>query len=264
MAISTPLAVGKRCHAGNRILFRSVHRVRGAEAARCFQLVVPDVHGDDLSGAESAGDLDDVGTHAAGTHHGHGVARLHLRLVLDGAVGRHHGAADDAGVGQCYAGGRCKHTGSRHHGVFLQAAHAVHRQLGAVGPLQAALAVVEDALQAIHGEEGGAQFVAAARAVVAEAARHDEAAHHGIAGAQGGYVGGYFFDDAGYLMAQHARHGEIDLALDDVQVRMTDTTGRDAHQHLAGLGLRAGNVFDLQAPAHFRKDGSFHILVFPF
>ena len=259
MAISTPWPSVSAATPGNRIVLRGVYRVRGAEAAGRFQLVVPDVHGDDLPGAERAGGLDDVGTHAARAHHRHGVARLHLRLILDGAVGRHHGAADNAGVGQRHASGRCKHAGCGQHRIFGQAAHAVHRQLRAVRALQAALAVVQRALQAIHGEEGGAQFVASARAVIAEAARHDEAAHHRVTRAHGGYVGRHFFHGAGNFVTQHARHRKVDLALDDVQVRMTDAAGRNVHQHLAGLGLRAGNVLDLQVSAHFRKDGSFHV-----
>src|SRR5439155_1009694 len=117
-----------------------------------------------------------------------------------------------------------------------------------------ALAVVERPLQAVQGKERLTQIVPSAHAVVTDATRHDEAAHHGLSRPCSFYVRGDLLDDAGDLVTEDTRERELDLALDDVQVRVADAAGGDFDQHLAGLGGRPGDLFEREAAADLRED----------
>ena len=65
------------------------------------------------------------------------------------------------------------------------------------------------------------------------------------------YIRGNDLDHAGDLVSQHTGHRERDLPLDNVQVGVADTTGRDLDQHLPSPGLRPGHLLHPEVPSDF-------------
>ena len=60
------------------------------------------------------------------------------------------------------------------------------------------------------------------------------------------HLGTHRLDDAGALVAQHARGAGRQCAGGLGQVGVADTAGRDAHPDLIGRKRREGDVLDLQ------------------
>src|SRR5262249_54833013 len=87
---------------------------------------------------------------------------------------------------------------------------------------------------------------------------HDEAADDGISWPYTLDVGRYLRNYPRDLMAQDARQRKFNLALDDVQVGMTDATGGHLHHNLTPLGHRCGEVLQSKLSAPLCKDSGFH------
>src|SRR3990172_757535 len=187
--VDTP-AAGQLAHLGGGVVAGGVDGERRAQLLRRLELLVADVDGDDVGGAEDAGDLDDVAADAADADHGDGLADRHLALVADGAVGGGHGAAEDASLLQPEIVRDGKDGGRRHDGILGEAAGAVHGEGRAVAAEEARLAVEEGALAAVEGEERLAEVVAAAHAELAAAAGQGERDDDAVAAPDPGAVWG--------------------------------------------------------------------------
>ena len=99
-----------------------------------------------------------------------------------------------------------------------------------------------------------------AQALRAGAAEAGQAGDHVIAHPQRGDIGAHRLDDAGALVAEHERaiHREAAVAVDHVQVAVTDAGGDGAHQHLAAPRLVDLHLLDGQRFVHLAEDGSGH------
>ena len=109
---------------------------------------------------------------------------------------------------------------------------------------QAGLPIVQRAPQAVVVEEGLAEVVAPASAVVAGSARHDKARHDGLADRYPGDPRTKRRDGTGDLVSEHAGHRKRDFAFDDVKVGMADSAGAHFHQHFARSRLWSRNLFN--------------------
>ena len=158
---------------------------------RLLQLVAAYVDRDDLRRAERARHLHHLRAHAADGEDGDALSGADVSLVPHGAVGGEDGAADDGGVRERHALRQREDGRVRRHGVLGEAAHAVHGDGVAVGPVEACRAVVELSLEAVVGEEGLAGVLAPADAVAAVAARHDEGADDAVAHGDVRHAGAY-------------------------------------------------------------------------
>jgi hypothetical protein len=67
-----------------------------------------------------------------------------------------------------------------------------------------------------------------------------------------------FFDDTRRLMTQYRRGWERVIAIDEMQITVTDATGDSAHQDLAILRLVDIYAFDRKGLIRAMEDGSFH------
>ena len=224
------------------------------------QLLVINVDGDDLAGAEGPGDLDDVGAHAAGGDHGDGLPVAQVGAAAHGPVTGHGGAAQDGRRHHVDGVGHGGHGGGGDDRVLGQAAHGVHGHRLTVGGGQAGGAVVEDALEAVEVEEGAAQLVAPRGAGVALTAGHEEAPGHLLPDLQAGVLvaGAELYDGAGDLVAEHRRQREGDGATDDVEVGVAQPAGGHLDENLAALGARSTQRLDLQTDLVVPQDRGLH------
>src|SRR5439155_22698601 len=195
------------------LLARRVHRVRCSQPTRRFQLVVAYIYRNDLARPKGFSDLDNVGTHTTGANHGYRLIGLHAGLVLHRTIGRHHGAAEDAGVRQWHTRGGWKHITGRDHRILGQAAHAIHGQGRAITAVQTAAAIVQRAAQAVHGKERFAQVIAPTHTVVTHAARHDEATDHRVSRLRGLDVSRHRLDHTSNPMPQDTGARELHFGL---------------------------------------------------
>ena len=210
--------------------------------------------------APKAGNLDDVGAHAAGGDHGDGLPVAQVGAAAHGPVTGHGGAAQDGRrhhVDGVWHGG---HGGGGDDRVLGQTAHGVHGHRFAVGGGQTGGAVVEDALETVEVEEGAAQLVASRGAGVALATGHEEAAGHLLPDSQAGVLvaGAELHDGAGDLVAEHRRQREGDGTTDDVEVGVAQPAGGHLDEDLAGLGPGGAQGLDLQADLVVPQDRRLH------
>src|SRR5262249_30662628 len=73
-----------------------------------------------------------------------------------------------------------------------------------------------------------------------------------------GHVGADRFDDSGGLVAEDRWGRELVVAVDEVQVAVTHTAGRRAHEYLALDGLRDLDVLDREGFLGTVEHGGFH------
>ena len=100
----------------------------------------------------------------------------------------------------------------------------------------------------------------AAQALRARAAEPDRQATTWSPTRTRGDIGAHRLDDAGAFMAQHewTIEREAAVAVDHVQVAVTDAGSDGAHQHLAAPRLVDVHLLDGQWFTHFAEDGSGH------
>ncbi len=209
-----------------------------AHLQRLLQLVAAYVDRDDLRRAERARHLHHLRAHAADGEDGDALSGADVGLVPHGAVGGEDGAADDGGVRERHALRQREDGRVRRHGVLGEPAHAVHGDGFAVRPVQPRRAVVKLSLEAVIGEERLAKVLASTDAVAAVAARHDERADDAVAHGDVRNAGADGVRDAGDLVAEHSGRRESYLALEDMEVGVTDAARCDLHPHLVLVGFR--------------------------
>ena len=98
----------------------------------------------------------------------------------------------------------------------------------------------------------GAQAIAAAAAFVAHADDHPVADFEIPALRANG------LDGAGHFMAENGRRRKAIAPLDDFQIGVADTAGRDFDQHILVMDIGHFEIFDLQWLTNFIENGSFH------
>src|SRR3990172_5746970 len=232
---------------------RGVDDVGGAQLARRGELVLVHVDGDDHARAGDARPLDGAEADAAGAEDGHRGARRNLRCVDRGADARRHAAADEGGAVQRHV------VADLHDGVL------VHQHLlrvgGEVGELVHRLAfprelwrLLRRALRPVLTE-----VRAAREAVLAVAAEEGEAGDDVVAWLELLHLGPDSLDDARRLVAEDGRRRELVVAVDEVEVAVTDAARRHADEHLPADGLVDLDVLDgewlLGAVEHRRLQG---------
>ena len=98
----------------------------------------------------------------------------------------------------------------------------------------------------------------AGTAALALAARGHEREHDVVAGPHALDAGPDLGHDARRLVADHERQRLGQVAVDDVQVAVTDAAGRDPHEHLSGLRRRQLDVEDLDGATRLPQHGGLH------
>lgn len=76
------------------------------------------------------------------------------------------------------------------------------------------------------------------------------------------HVGSDFLDDSGSLMPQHDRERARLRAVNHVQIAVTDTACRDAHQHLSRSRPLAVNLLDNKLCCRGLQNRCFHVYSF--
>lgn len=101
-------------------------------------------------------------------------------------------------------------------------------------------------MQSIHLEERATQIISSPTTRLALAARHEKSAGDGLSDVETGMTQPItkFGNDTTDLMPQDGWHREIDRSTQDVQVRVTQTTGSDLEKNLAMTGSRNIEGFD--------------------
>lgn len=213
-----------------------------------LELVVIDVDGNHPASTEFVGDLHDVGADATDADHGDRLAVAQVRAAPHRAIGGHRRAAEDRRSHGVHPLGHRGDSGDRDHAVLGEPTHRVLGDHRAVEVGQPAAAVEELALQAVEPEERGAEVVAAAGAVRALTAGHQEGAADRVPDRETAVQGVLteFDQNARDLVTEHGRRREQDLPRHHVQVGVTQPARGHLDQHLTGAWPRSADPLHSQ------------------
>ena len=219
--------------------------MRRPERAGEGELFVREIDGDDLA---SAGELcaeDRAQADAAEADHRDRCAGLDPGRVDDRADAGQHRAAEQSRKLERQIGIDLDAGFARDHRVVGEGrdAEMMIDRLAAEGqPLRAA----EERAGAIGPRAGFAERRTSGGARAAAAAARHEDEHHMIADRKIANALAQRLDDPCRLMAERHRHWARPRAVDDGEVRMTETGGFDANQNLAAAGRREIEIDDVE------------------
>ena len=233
---------------GLDVLGPGVDRVRRAEGARGFKLVVGDVDGDDRRGAGDPRALHRIQADAAAADDDDAAAGADPRRVDHGAVAGQHAAGDQRGDVERHVFGDALNLAVMDDDMLGEGAdaHAVDDALAA-GAVQRALLIEREHLLALHRRAAGAGG--------AEAAGADQRRHHGIADLDPRHAGADRLDDPRRLVAVDRRQRAAPGAFPKEHVAVADRARLDLDADLALAGLGEVDLLERERLAEGAADG---------
>ena len=212
-------------------------RVCRAVVASLLEPVLREVDGDDAVGAGEPAADDSAQADEAAAEDGADRARLDARREEDGADAGRQSACERRAAFEGRLRAHLRQRDLRHHGVLRERrrAHEVPQRIAAA--TESRRAVGEEA-EALLVADRDAAVRAVAQAVDALAALRSEQRHDVVALADEGHPVADTLDNAGTLVAEHARHVAAGIRpRRGVEVGVADAAGDETDERLACLRL---------------------------
>ncbi len=175
-----------------------------------------------------------------------------------GAIGRKDGASEHCRFHGRKIRRKREHSRDGNDGILGEAGHRIHRYRRAVFATKPGSAVVQSPLEPVHPEKLLAKIVASGGAKSTRAAGHDEGRDDKGSGLRASRSGSQSGDRPRNFVAEDCGHGKRHFTFDDMQIRVADTAGTNAHQCFARAWLGNGNALNPQRPRDFVQYGGFH------
>ena len=249
------------------VVVARVHRMGSAQLPSQTQLVVADIHGDDLFRSGQFGPHQAVQTNPAKTNAGDRVTGPDPRRVQNRANPGHHCAAKDGGVGQRQVLVDLHSGAPVYDRIFSKAGNAgLMRDFDAFGIAHPAAAGHQMTLGA-RRVMGLAQLRATAETVAAQTTGGGELKDDRITHFDVTDTGANLNHLAGALVAQHQRHRARPVTVDDREVGVAEPTAGDLDQQFARLRRIQFDLLDLNGRrdsigafrANFAQHGGLHL-----